>query len=258
MEEFTELETDFERAQYLQNLLINHATGGFGDQTHYAALREYFLTNPQTKQLTPRWIRTNRDLSQFWQFIKFEFRSYAERRQFIWSGFEPLLQFLETRQRLPAEEAISGTLQRFDADGVHFAWSKALERQAADPEGAITSARTMLESVCKHILDDLAIGYSEKSADIGDLYKLTSRALSLSPDQHSEEVFKQILGGCASVVNGLGSLRNRLGDAHGKGRSTPKPAPRHAELAVNLAGAVALFLIETYEARRTLSSRADG
>jgi hypothetical protein len=47
------------------------------------------------------------------------------------------------------------------------------------------------------------------------------------------------------VVNELGSLRNRLGDAHGKGKGGVRPAPRHSELAVNLAGSIALFLVET-------------
>ena len=70
--------------------------------------------------------------------------------------------------------------------------------------------------------------------------------MNLSPDQHTEQVFKQILGGCSSIVNGLGSLRNSLGDAHGKGIGHVRPSSRHARLAVNLSGSMALFLAETY------------
>ncbi|WP_448090692.1 abortive infection family protein [Pseudomonas azerbaijanoccidentalis] len=29
-------------------------------------------------------------------------------------------------------------------------------------------------------------------------------------------MFKQFLGGCPAVIEGLGALRNRLSDAHGK------------------------------------------
>lgn len=47
----------------------------------------------------------------------------------------------------------------------------------------------------------------------------------------------------------LGALRNRLSDAHGKGKGGVKAAPRHAELAVNLAGSTALFLLATWEAK---------
>jgi hypothetical protein len=44
-------------------------------------------------------------------------------------------------------------------------------------------------------------------------------------------------------------MRNALGDAHGKGKSSVIPGAWHAELAVNLAGASAIFLIETWEER---------
>ena len=30
-----------------------------------------------------------------------------------------------------------------------------------DPEGAITAARTLLETVCKHILDETEVDYSK-------------------------------------------------------------------------------------------------
>ncbi|WP_420196198.1 abortive infection family protein [Idiomarina xiamenensis] len=75
---------------------------------------------------------------------------------------------------------------------------------------------------------------------------MTAKELNLSPDQHNEQIFKQILGGCSGIVNGLGTLRNKLGDAHGKGKLPVKPQARHAELAVNLAGSMTLFLISTH------------
>ncbi|HCG8650235.1 TPA: abortive infection family protein [Vibrio parahaemolyticus] len=73
----------------------------------------------------------------------------------------------------------------------------------------------------------------------------------MAPEQHNESIFKQILGGCSGIVNGLGTLRNKLGDAHGQGKRPVKPQARHAELAVNLAGTMSLFLISTYEAHKT-------
>ena len=58
---------------------------------------------------------------------------------------------------------------------------------------------------------------------------------------------KRICGSVTATVEGLGSLRNILGDAHGKGANSEKPEARHAELAVNLAGTLATFLIATWE-----------
>ncbi|SNB79902.1 Abortive infection C-terminus [Pseudomonas sp. URIL14HWK12:I8] len=110
-------------------------------------------------------------------------------------------------------------------------------------------ARTLLESVCKHILDEAGDTEHEASPDLNKLYKQTAALLNLTKAQHEEVIFKQILGGCTAVVEGLGALRNRLSDAHGKGRSSAKAAPRHAELAVNLAGSMAMFLLATWETR---------
>lgn len=244
-----DFESDLERAQYLQNMLISEATGGAADNNDYQLLRRYFLDIPKTKNLLPKFVKTNRDLAQFWQFIKYKFGHYVERRDFIWSEFTALLDYLECKTSAPADVQISEGLKSFDSESVHVVWSRAIERRKSDPEGAITSARTLLETVCKHILDAQGIEYDSSKIELHELYKLTATSLNLSPSQHTEVVFKQILGGCSAIVNGLGTLRNRLGDAHGKGKKLVRAAPRHAELAVNLSGSVALFLVSTWEAR---------
>ena len=236
---------DYERAEHLQHLLVTHATGGKADQSDYQSLRRFFLDNTNTKTLVPRFVRTSRDLFQFWEYIKAKFAHYSERREFLWNEFRPLLDYLEAGSA-PSEEPISEVLHNFNQETIHRAWTRALERKAGDPEGAITVARTLLESVCKHILDEGGMQYS-KNIELHQLYSITAKQLKLSPDQHNEKIFKQILGGCSGIVSGLGALRNSLGDAHGTGKTGVRPAARHAELAVNLAGAVAVFLITTYQ-----------
>jgi hypothetical protein len=230
--------------------MISTATGGSPHDGEYAEIRDYFMRRQDTRALLPECVRTCRDTSQFWGFIKYKFPKYQERRDYLWQEFTPLLDFLEGKHHKPADEGISEALKSFDTDGVHAVWAKALERRATDPEGAITAARTLLETVCKHILDAQGVAYDAQNIDLPELYRLTSKELSLAPGQHTEETFKKILGGVTSVVNELGSLRNRLGDAHGQGKKPVKPAARHAELAVNLAGAIATFLVETYETKK--------
>ena len=100
----------------------------------------------------------------------------------------------------------------------------------------------------KHILDERKISYS-KDADLSDLYKSAATELNLSASQHTEELFRQILGSCSGVVTGLSRLRNTMGDAHGKGKLAYRPSARHAELAVNLAGTMCLFILRTYESK---------
>jgi hypothetical protein len=240
----------FERAQELQNLLVSHATGARADDGEYTRLRALFMEQSTLLPLVPAIVRTNRNLNQFWQAIKVLHDTYEKRRRFLWDAFEPLLAHLEGAQRAPSDTLVSAQIERFDAQHVQAAWSKALERRTLDPEGALTSARTLLESVCKHILEQAQIPFGD-SPDITKLYRLASEHLNCAPSQHTEVLFKQILGACTTVVEGLGALRNRLSDAHGKGAAAVKPAPRHAELAVNLAGTMALFLLSTYEARKS-------
>lgn len=237
-----------DEVELLQNILVSHATNGPAYDGDYATLRASLLAHTEYAALVPRFVRTCRDLSQFWQFIKHKFPSYAERRSYIWDEFRPLLERIENSASGPADQAVTTAITKFDAEHLQMAWRKSLERRELDPEGAITMARTLLESTCKHILDELAVAYGE-SPELPELYRATSKALNLAPSQHTEGVFKQILGGCQSVVEGLGALRNRLSDAHGTGRRAVRPAARHAELAVNLSGALALYLLETLEAQ---------
>jgi hypothetical protein len=94
-------------------------------------------------------------------------------------------------------------------------------------------------------LEEVGGSYGDRD-DLPKLYNEAAKHLNLAPSQHSEEVLRAILGNCQSVVNNLGTLRNKIGDAHGQGRRPIRPGVRHAALAVNLAGAVATFLVETF------------
>jgi Abortive infection C-terminus len=244
-------QTPLEKVQRLQDGLVAFATGGRfdGDDPAYQRLRRELLDRAHIRDKVPDFVRRYRDLGQFWQFIKGKLKHYAERREFIWGSFSPLIDYLEAFDQSPGTQPIGETLQAFDSDNVHAAWQKALDRRIADPEGAITAARTLLESVCKHILDDTGVKYSD-DADLPRLWALSAEALNLAPQQHQEKLFKAILGNCQAVVNSLGALRNKIGDAHGSGRRPVKPKPRHAELAVNLAGAMAAFLVATLKEKR--------
>lgn len=153
----------------------------------------------------------------------------------------------------PPDDEFAVVLDLLDADHLKESWQKALERRHGEPEGAITAARTTLESVCKLILDDLDVEHGDKD-DLPALYKKVAKELRLAPDDYLEQAFKQILGGCMTVVNGLATLRNQLSDAHGKGKRAVRPSARHANLAVNLAGTVAVFLVETWQARNAAPS----
>jgi hypothetical protein len=242
--------TRLDKVRQLQDIFIAEATGGDASDDEYSKLRLELLRDNAVRDLLPQSVKTCDELSKFWGFIKSKFGTYQERRLFIWEEFSPLISSLEQNIILahPADNDISAILVNFDTEKVHIAWQKALERRNEDPEAAITMARTLIESVCKHILDEAGVSHSDKD-DLSKLYKETAKQLNMAPEQHQEEVFKQILGGCQTVIQGLGTLRNKLSDAHGKGKKAVKPSPRHAALAVNLAGSMAAFLVAAWEER---------
>lgn len=247
-------DTPLEQARMLENILLAACEGDRSSSGMYTQLRAMLMNDPTLRALLPEYVRTCRDLSHFWSYAKGlptgSSGHWEKRRRHVRDGLTPLFDYLENRNSAPVDAVASDVLRSFDADGVHVVWNKALERRHTDPEGAITTARTLLETVCKHVLDEMGCTYTERD-DLPSLYRAVAGTLNLAPSQHTEEAFKRILGGATSVIEGLGALRNKAGDAHGKGKAAVRPAARHAQLAVNLAGAVATFIIETWRERNT-------
>lgn len=111
------LKTPLDEANYLANLLTSHATDGKADNSEYAILRRSLLSMPDAESLVPSFVRTNRDLTSFRQYIQPKFKSYQERRTFISKEFTGLLDFLEFGKRPTspvAEPKSKSTSTQFD------------------------------------------------------------------------------------------------------------------------------------------------
>ena len=83
-----------EGVESLQNLLIARATGGGGNDVDYRELRDTLRADDELKDLLPTFVRTSRDLAQFWAYIQ-KLGGYKERREHIWAAFAPLFEYLE-------------------------------------------------------------------------------------------------------------------------------------------------------------------
>lgn len=239
------------KAEELQIALINRIDGETV-YVDYPRIRRILLLSSRTRPRLPDFVRRCRTLDAFEDFIVSEIPNdhsnsivRRQRRTFVREAFEPLLDALERELISPADFEITGELQRLDSDAILGVWQKALDRRSTDPGGAITIARTLVESVCKYVLSDLGKTYST-DADLPKLYHSAAEELNLSPGQHSEDIFRRILGSAQQVVEGLGAVRNAHSDAHGSSARSYEPAKRHAELAVNLAGSIAVFLVKSH------------
>lgn len=128
----------------------------------------------------------------------------------------------------------------------------AIERDlTTDPAGAIASAKELVESMYKLILDKRGITYGND--DLPKLYKKVATELGLAkesvPDStKGSEAAHKILGALTTTVYGLAELRNQIGRGHGRSSASPALG-RHARLAFNTAVSLTEFLYDTLQDR---------
>ncbi len=119
-----------------------------------------------------------------------------------------------------------------------------------DPSLAIGTAKELVETCCKTILEERGIIFS-KNADIPELVKLAVKELDLTPadipDQaKAADTIKRLLSNLATITQGVAELRNHYGTGHGKTAGAKGLQVRHARLAVGSASTLAVFLAETH------------
>jgi hypothetical protein len=133
---------------------------------------------------------------------------------------------------------------------IEIEYRRALETVELDPEAAITAACSILESVCKTYIDANDLTPPNKQV-LGSLWSVTAEGLGLTPKALADDDLKRILQGLFSIADGIAALRTHEGSAHGRSSSkTYRVAARHARLAVHAAHTMALFVLETWVARK--------
>ena len=118
-----------------------------------------------------------------------------------------------------------------------------------DPGQAIGSAKELVETVAKTILNKRKVPFSP-SADLLELGKLTFKALKQMPDDVPDkakgvEIIKRMLSNLGSVVQGIAELRGLYGTGHGKDGKAKGLSPRHARLVVGTAATLSYYWVET-------------
>jgi hypothetical protein len=139
--------------------------------------------------------------------------------------------------------AIGLSFSRIRETAYRFDWIEAYRRIATDPPGAITAARTLLETTLKTIIEERG-EVPDFSGNLSRLLRQVERVLSFQLANHKGE--HQIFTGMTSVVNGLASLSNIAGDRHGTIGGIAIEDPSIAELCVNFCGSMGIFFIELH------------
>lgn len=123
-----------------------------------------------------------------------------------------------------------------------------------DPDLAIGTAKELIESCCKTILNEMKVPFDEKKIDVPQLSKLALENLNLTPQSidpkaKGADITKKILGNLGQIAHSMAELRNLYGTGHGKDGKSSGLQPRHARLAVTCVSAYAHFIFETFEDR---------
>jgi hypothetical protein len=132
---------------------------------------------------------------------------------------------------------------------VEIEYERAYRSIENDPPAAVTAACAILESVCKVYLEEEELEMPTKQV-LGNLWRDVATHLGLLPKDMPDDDLKRILQGLFGIAAGVAALRTHEGSAHGRSKSY-KLSPRHARLAVHAAHTMAMFVLETWEERKS-------
>lgn len=153
--------------------------------------------------------------------------------------------------------ALSDFIRERDMASIEQEFQRAVRNADSSPREAVSAASNILESVCKVIIADEDLPSPNKQ-DLQSVWGVVRKHLGIDPSKVEDQDLQQILTGLFSVVHGIGSLRTHASSAHGAGRPKYKLEPRHARLAIHSAHTLALYVLESWTARQTISTSPSG
>jgi len=121
-----------------------------------------------------------------------------------------------------------------------------LKLREADYDGAISSARSLVEGVLGEISLKCTGNRLEDSGDLLGDYKKVKDLLNLSEEKITNECLKGIIRSLNGIIQNIDTLSNKMGDRH---RPIISPAGHQAKFVVDSAKAISDFLFSTMESQ---------
>ncbi|GGN13928.1 hypothetical protein GCM10010967_57690 [Dyadobacter beijingensis] len=118
-----------------------------------------------------------------------------------------------------------------------------------DTDVAIGTGKELLEIICKSILKQKNVDI-DKGWTLQQLIKHTTNILDFKPKEAdqpdaAERSIKQVLGGIATIVQGVTELRNAYGSGHGKDAEFKGLESKYAKLYVGVVAEIAIIYLAT-------------
>jgi len=120
--------------------------------------------------------------------------------------------------------------------------------EESDFSGAITAARTFLESLLLFIYKEFTKEDYKFNGDLPRLYKDVIKLIGLNLEKSTEEDIKKVLGGLISVVSGISGISNKVADRHGRLNEYKKEILKPLSiLIVNSVKTLSFYILKVYE-----------
>lgn len=115
--------------------------------------------------------------------------------------------------------------------------------EQGDCDSALTKARTLLEKTFCQVIECRGGGIPSASGDMGKLFAQAKKLYSIHANATMDRRICDLVNGLNKIVDSIGQMRNKQGDAHGVGAARARVEDHHARLAVNAAANVADFML---------------
>lgn len=147
-------------------------------------------------------------------------------------------------------KSLSELIKGRDIPSIEAEFNRALENVNSEPREAVSASCNILESIFKVYIADEKLTVPQKQ-DLQGVWKVVRADLGFDTKLVQDNDLKKVLSGILSIVDGIGAFRTHASSAHGEGRKLYKLKPRHARLAIHSAHTLALFVLETWDEKRS-------
>lgn len=148
-----------------------------------------------------------------------------------------------------AVKTLADFLKIGDYASVEVEFQRAITQIDTDPHAAITAASSIIESLCKIIIESSLLEMPNNQS-ILPLWKIVQTELCLNTNQVVNDDLRKMLQGLASIIDSIGAFRTHIGSAHGRGITPPSITAADARLAVNSSHTIVIYLMEKWKAKR--------
>lgn len=219
----------------------NEITDFFSKYSNYVKPIDHYGIKPKRSDLFVESVYALKPKEQYYALNELAYNTRPSK--YSYPDIDIRLDLLKQLHCSVCNDPIGLSISKLSESAFREDWVTALSRLENQPSAAITSARTMIETVLKTIISERG-QEPDSSGELQKLLKQIERILGVSDAKVQQE--HEILKGLLSIINGISSLSNQAGDRHGTVLGCGINDPYIGRLVLNSAGVISLLFIELH------------